>query len=127
FAGGGSMAHGCLEAATLPDAKGITATVIDPRWVKPLDEALVGAADGRRLVAVIEDNGRVGGVGNAVSRLLRDADVDVPVRNFGIRQRFLDHCKRAALLGRFVLNDQGLSRQITEAVAKRSSPVVSTS
>ncbi|GAA4505628.1 1-deoxy-D-xylulose-5-phosphate synthase [Nonomuraea ferruginea] len=125
--GVGPMAHVCLEAATLLDAQGISATVVDPRWVKPLDEALIGAAAGRRLVAVVEDNGRVGGVGDAVSRLLRDADVDVPVRNFGIPQRFLDHAKRAVILGRIGLNGQDLARQITEAVAKRSSQVVSPS
>src|SRR5690606_1822846 len=106
--GVGPMAHACLEAAALLDAQGISATVIDPRWVKPLDEALIGAAAGRKLVAVVEDNGRVGGVGDAVSRLLRDADLDVPVRNFGIPQRFLDHAKRAAILGRVGLNGQDL-------------------
>ncbi|WP_327046760.1 1-deoxy-D-xylulose-5-phosphate synthase [Microbispora sp. NBC_01189] len=116
----GSMAEICLEAATLLDAQGISATVVDPRWVKPLDKALVLAASAHRLVAVVEDNGRVGGVGDAVARLLRDADVDVPVRTYGVPQRFLDHAKRAKILSDIGLTGQDLARQITEAVARRS-------
>ncbi|NUT43062.1 MAG: 1-deoxy-D-xylulose-5-phosphate synthase [Thermoactinospora sp.] len=119
----GPMAQVALDAAVLLDAQGISATVVDPRWVKPLDEALVLAAAAHKLVAVVEDNGRVGGVGDAVSRLLRDNDVDVPVRTFGIPQRFLDHAKRAAILGQIGLTGQDLAREITEAVAKRSTPI----
>ncbi|MFC4113514.1 1-deoxy-D-xylulose-5-phosphate synthase [Nonomuraea zeae] len=119
--GVGPMAQLCMDAAVLLDAQGIATTVVDPRWVKPLDEALALAAGAHKLVAVVEDNGRVGGVGDAVARLLRDADVDVPVRTFGIPQEFLDHAKRAAILARIGLTGQDLARQITEAVAKRAS------
>ncbi|MEU6710268.1 1-deoxy-D-xylulose-5-phosphate synthase [Nonomuraea sp. NPDC046802] len=119
--GVGPMAQLCMDAAVLLDAQGISATVVDPRWVKPLDEALVLASSAHKLVAVVEDNGRVGGVGDAVARLLRDGDVDVPVRTFGIPQEFLDHAKRAAILGRVGLTAQDLARKITEAVAKRTS------
>ena len=72
-------------------ATGIGVTVVDPRWTKPVDEALVGAARQHRLVAVVEDNGRVGGFGDAVARLLRDHDVDMPVKTFGLPQEFLSH------------------------------------
>ncbi|SNS16898.1 1-deoxy-D-xylulose-5-phosphate synthase [Streptosporangium subroseum] len=116
----GPMAELCLEAAALLDAQGISATVVDPRWVKPLDEALVPAARAHKLVVVVEDNGRVGGVGDAVARTLRDADVDVPVRTYGIPQRFLEHAKRAKILGEIGLTSQDIAREITEAVAKRS-------
>ncbi|MGN9782881.1 1-deoxy-D-xylulose-5-phosphate synthase [Nonomuraea sp. ZG12] len=125
--GVGPMAQVCMEAAVLLDAQGITTTVVDPRWVKPLDEALTDAARTHRLVAVVEDNGRVGAVGDAVSRLLRDADCDVPVRSYGIPQEFLDHAKRGVILGRIGLTGQGLARQITEAVARRSPQVSSPS
>ncbi|MFI6903009.1 1-deoxy-D-xylulose-5-phosphate synthase [Nonomuraea sp. NPDC050394] len=123
--GVGPMAHICMDAAKLLDAQGITATVVDPRWVKPLDDALVVAAGAHKLVAVVEDNGKVGGVGDAVSRLLREADVDVPVRSYGIPQRFLDHAKRAKILGQIGLTGQDLAREITEAIAKRGAPIES--
>ncbi|WP_435826443.1 1-deoxy-D-xylulose-5-phosphate synthase [Nonomuraea dietziae] len=117
----GPMAQAAMEAAVLLDAQGISATVVDPRWVKPLDDALADAAAAHKLVAVVEDNGRVGGVGDAVARLLRDHDIDVPVRTFGIPQEFLDHAKRPKILGYAGLTGQDLARDITEAVAKRSS------
>jgi 1-deoxy-D-xylulose-5-phosphate synthase len=116
----GPMAEMCLEAAALLDAQGISATVVDPRWVKPMDEALVPAARAHKLVVVVEDNGRVGGVGDAVARTLRDADVDVPIRTYGIPQRFLEHAKRAKILSEIGLTSQDIAREITEAVAKRS-------
>ncbi|WP_345473575.1 1-deoxy-D-xylulose-5-phosphate synthase [Actinoallomurus oryzae] len=116
----GAMAGTAVEAAKLIGAHGIGVTVVDPRWVKPLDEKLVGLAAEHRLVAVVEDNVRVGGVGDAVARLLRDGDVDVPVRTFGIPQRFLDHAKRAQILTDIGLTPQGLARDITAAIARDS-------
>ena len=81
--GAGPMALTGLEVAERLAVHGIGVTVVDPRWTKPVDEALVGAARQHRMVAVVEDNGRVGGFGDAVARLLRDHDVDMPVKTFG--------------------------------------------
>jgi 1-deoxy-D-xylulose-5-phosphate synthase len=117
----GAMAGVAVEAATLIRAQGIGVTVVDPRWVKPLDEKLIGFAAEHRLVAVVEDNSRVGGVGDAVARLLRDGEVDVPVRTFGIPPAFLDHAKRAQILDDLGLTPQGLARDITAAVARGDS------
>ncbi|MCO5970567.1 1-deoxy-D-xylulose-5-phosphate synthase [Actinoallomurus soli] len=114
----GPMAGVAVEAARTIDAHGIGVTVVDPRWVKPLDAELPALAAGHRVVAVVEDNCRVGGVGDAVARALRDADVDVPVRTFGIPDRFLDHAKRAQILADMGLTPQGLARDITAATAR---------
>jgi 1-deoxy-D-xylulose-5-phosphate synthase len=111
------MGHG--SARRLAD-HGIGVTVIDPRWVKPVDEALVGAARRHRLVAVVEDNGRAGGFGDAVCRLLRDHDVEIPAKTFGLPQRFLAHGDRAQILDDAGLTPQHLAIQITEAVARRT-------
>jgi 1-deoxy-D-xylulose-5-phosphate synthase len=94
----GALAGTCLAAAALLRERGIGVTVVDPRWVKPVDEALPGLAAAHRMVAVVEDNGRAGGVGAAVSQALRDADIDVPLRNFGIPAQFLAHAKRGEVL-----------------------------
>ena len=64
----------------------IGVTVVDPRWTKPVDEVLVAAARQHRLVVTVEDNGRACGFGDAVARLLRDHDVDVPAKTFGVPQ-----------------------------------------
>jgi 1-deoxy-D-xylulose-5-phosphate synthase len=118
--GAGPMARACAEAADRLADHGIGVTVVDPRWVKPLDEALPAAAREHSLVVTVEDNGRVGGFGDAVARLLRDNDVDTPVRTFGLPQEFIEHGERAELLERFGLVPQQLARVITEMVASRS-------
>jgi 1-deoxy-D-xylulose-5-phosphate synthase len=119
--GAGPMALTSLKVAGRLVVHGIGVTVVDPRWTKPVDEALAEAARRHRLVAVVEDNGRTGGFGDAVSRLLRDRDVDVPVKGFGLPQEFLAHGTREQVLEEAGLTSQHLARQITEAVALRSS------
>ncbi|QKG20852.1 1-deoxy-D-xylulose-5-phosphate synthase [Actinomadura verrucosospora] len=114
----GAMATPAVEVGERLAAQGIGATVVDPRFVKPLDAALPAAAAAHSMVAVVEDNGRVGAVGDAVARLLRDEGVDVPVRTFGIPQEFLDHAKRDLILADCGLTPQDLARDITEAVAR---------
>ncbi|WP_131738192.1 1-deoxy-D-xylulose-5-phosphate synthase [Actinomadura roseirufa] len=117
----GSMGATALEAAELIAAQGIGVTVVDPRWVKPLDPELAVLARDHALVAVAEDNGRTGAVGDAAARLLRDSAVDTPIRTFGIPQEFLDHAARAEILADIGLTPQALARDITEAVARLTS------
>jgi 1-deoxy-D-xylulose-5-phosphate synthase len=116
--GAGPMAVVCVETAARLADQGIGVTVIDPRWVKPVDEALAGVAEGYRLVVTVEDNGRAGGFGDAVCRLLRDAGVGTPVKTYGLPQEFLAHAKREEILEDAGLVPQHLARQITEAVAR---------
>jgi 1-deoxy-D-xylulose-5-phosphate synthase len=105
----GPMAAQGLAGAELLAAEGIEATVVDPRWVKPLDPALVELARAHRAVVTVEDNGRTGGVGAAVSQALQDAGVTLPVRVLGIPREFLDHGKRPAILERLGLTAEGVA------------------
>ncbi|MET8832049.1 1-deoxy-D-xylulose-5-phosphate synthase [Streptomyces sp. NPDC004610] len=114
----GALAPMCLDIATLLDRQGISATVVDPRWVKPVDEALAPLAERHRVVVTVEDNSRVGGVGSAVAQALRDAGVDVPLRDFGIPPRFLDHASRAEVMAEIGLTAPDIARQVTGLVAK---------
>jgi 1-deoxy-D-xylulose-5-phosphate synthase len=118
--GVGPMALTSLDVAERLAVQGIGVTVVDPRWTKPVDPALVDVARGYRLVATVEDNGRSGGFGDAVSRLLRDHDVDVPVKTFGLPQEFLSPGTRQEVLDEAGLNPQDLARAITEAVVRRT-------
>ncbi|OKI01434.1 1-deoxy-D-xylulose-5-phosphate synthase [Streptomyces sp. CB02923] len=114
----GALAPMCLEIADLLDKQGISTTVVDPRWVKPVDAALPGLADGHRVVVTVEDNSRSGGVGSAVAQALRDAGVDVPLRDFGIPERFLDHASRKEILAEIGLTAPDIARQVTGLVSK---------
>ncbi len=114
----GALAPMCLEIAGLLDKQGITTTVVDPRWVKPVDEALAPLAEQHRVVVTVEDNSRVGGVGAAIAQTLRDAGIDVPLRDFGIPPRFLDHASRKEVLAEIGLTAPDIARQVTGLVAK---------
>ncbi|WP_206322561.1 1-deoxy-D-xylulose-5-phosphate synthase [Streptomyces sp. HNM0575] len=114
----GALAPMCLEIAELLDKQGISTTVVDPRWVKPVDEELAPLAEQHRVVVTVEDNGRSGGVGSAVAQSLRDANVDVPLRDFGIPERFLDHGSRADVMAEIGLTAPDIARQVTGLVAK---------
>ncbi|WP_328726472.1 1-deoxy-D-xylulose-5-phosphate synthase [Streptomyces sp. NBC_00259] len=114
----GALAPMCLEIADLLDKQGISTTVVDPRWVKPVDEALAPLAEQHRVVVTVEDNSRVGGVGAAVSQALRDAGVDLPLRDFGIPPRFLDHASRKEVMAEIGLTAPDIARQVTGLVAK---------
>ncbi|CAL9287275.1 1-deoxy-D-xylulose-5-phosphate synthase [Streptomyces sp. SudanB66_2053] len=114
----GALAPMCLEIASLLDRQGISTTVVDPRWVKPVDEAMAPLAAKHRVVVTVEDNSRVGGVGSAIAQALRDAGVDMPLRDFGIPPRFLDHASRAEVMAEIGLTAPDVARQVTGLVAK---------
>jgi 1-deoxy-D-xylulose-5-phosphate synthase len=114
----GAMAHDALEVADRIAAEGYRATVADPRWVTPVDPALVDLAARHRLVVTLEDGNRVGGVGSRVSQALRDAGIDVPARDVGIPPRFLDHGTVAEVRAEIGLTAQDVARNVVEWVAK---------
>ncbi|MEU5113534.1 1-deoxy-D-xylulose-5-phosphate synthase [Streptomyces longwoodensis] len=116
----GVMAPVCLQAADLLQARGIGCTVVDPRWVKPVDAALPHLAAEHRLVAVVEDNSRAAGVGSAVALALGDAEVDVPVRRFGIPEQFLAHAKRGEVLADIGLTPVEIAGRISASLALRA-------
>jgi 1-deoxy-D-xylulose-5-phosphate synthase len=114
----GPMAAVAVDAAGRLTDQGFSVTVVDPRWVKPIDPALAQAAARHRLVVTVEDNGTVGGFGDAVARLLREHDIDVPIRMFGLPQSFISHAERQEILADAGLTPQSLALSITEAVAR---------
>ena len=116
----GAFARLGLEVADRAADQGIGVTVVDPRWVAPVAPELLVLAASYRLVVVVEDGGHVGGVGARLSQALRDADVDVPVRDIGIPQRFHDHATRAQLLTDVGLTAQDIARRVVETVARQS-------
>lgn len=115
----GAFARLGLAAAERLADQGIGVTVVDPRWVVPVPEELVVLAESHRLVVTLEDSGRHGGFGSAMAAALRDADCDVPLRDLGIPQRFLEHGTRDEVLASIGLTAQDVARSVTEWAAGR--------
>ncbi|MGH1551959.1 transketolase C-terminal domain-containing protein [Streptomyces sp. L7] len=107
------MAEICPAAAERATQDGIRVTVVDPRWVKPVPEGLCALAAQHGLVVTVEDNGRIGGAGSAVAQALKEAGVQVPVRHFGLDQRFFQHGTRGEVLEESGVTPDDIARDIT--------------
>lgn len=121
----GTMVGASLDAAELLAARGIDAGVINCRFVKPLDGAMLEALAARypRLVTVEENTVR-GGFGGAVSEHLREQDV-LPgaLHHIGVPDRFLGHASRREVLDRAGLSPRGIAAQVREFIPPRMNPV----
>ncbi|MEV6346167.1 1-deoxy-D-xylulose-5-phosphate synthase [Actinoplanes sp. NPDC051851] len=123
----GSFAGLGLEAAERLAEQGYGVTVVDPRWVRPVPIELTGLAAQHRLVVTVEDGIRAGGVGDAVAAALRDANVRVPLRDFGVPAGFHPHGTRAQLLTSLGLTAQDIARDVTGVMSGLDESVEATS
>jgi len=114
----GALAGECLGLAERVVAQGIGVTVVDPRWVVPVESALIPLAARHRLVVTVEDGLRDGGVGAATATALRDAGVPTPVRMFGLPREFLSHASRAEVLAEAGLTAQELLGEVDAELAR---------
>ncbi|NUO55545.1 MAG: 1-deoxy-D-xylulose-5-phosphate synthase [Hamadaea sp.] len=110
--GVGSFAHTGVAIASLLAEQGIGVTVVDPRWVRPAPAELVDIARRHRLVVTVEDGVRDGGVGDAVSKLLRDHEVDVPLRDLGVEARWIPHGTRNEILAELGLTAPEIATKV---------------
>ncbi|MFI9404462.1 1-deoxy-D-xylulose-5-phosphate synthase [Nocardia sp. NPDC052316] len=115
----GSFAGPALEAADLLEAEGISVTVLDPRWVLPVSDTLVKLAENYRLVVTVEDGGLHGGIGSTVSARLRNSGLDIPTRDLGVPQQFLDHASRGEVHAELGLTAPDIARRIGGWLAAR--------
>jgi 1-deoxy-D-xylulose-5-phosphate synthase len=112
----GKLQDACAGAAEALEQEGVGVTLVDPRWVKPLDARLAALAASHRLVVTVEDNVLAGGFGSAVAEVLADAEVGVPLVRCGIPDRFLPHGKRDAVLAELGLDAVGVAERIRKAL-----------
>ncbi len=108
----GPMAQIAIDTANLLSAKGLKVSVVDPRWVKPINEDLIDLAKNFTHVATIEDGVKAGGVGSAISSKLREEVSTWSTMEFGLPTTFLDHAKRNNILKKFGLTAESISAQI---------------
>ncbi|MFT4519261.1 MAG: 1-deoxy-D-xylulose-5-phosphate synthase [Halioglobus sp.] len=106
---------GTLLPEALTAAQELSATVIDMRWVKPLDEALIQqVAREHSLVVTLEENAVAGGAGTAVNEYLAAQGISVSLLNLGLPDQFVEHGTHNNQLSWTGLNAEGISRSINK-------------
>ncbi|MDP9796947.1 1-deoxy-D-xylulose-5-phosphate synthase [Catenuloplanes nepalensis] len=108
----GAFAHLGVDVAARAAEQGYGVTVVDPRWVRPVPIELVALAREHRLVVTLEDGVRNGGVGDAVAKALRDAEVDVPLRDVGVPNDWHPYGTRAQILADLGITPQDVARDV---------------
>lgn len=112
----GAMAPISLEVAQRLSAHGVSATVVDPRWVLPVPGSLAELAAEHRFVVVIEDGVRSGGIGTLIRQSMREAGVDTALHEVGLPTEFLAHGSRGQVLERVGLTAQRIAQDTLASV-----------
>lgn len=120
----GALASIAVEAAAQAYREGVGVTVIDPRWVKPLPQAIVTMAQRYKQVVVMEDGIRHGGIGSTLAEQMRDAGVEIPVHTIGIPLTFIEHSKRAEILNDLGITAQQVARNLVELRTTGELPIM---
>ncbi|MCF8146333.1 MAG: 1-deoxy-D-xylulose-5-phosphate synthase [Deltaproteobacteria bacterium] len=108
----GSMVAPSLEAAAVLEKEGVSAGVVNCRFVKPLDSSLVDIAAASGRVLAVEENIRQGGLGGALLELFNDAGLrDVRVRRIGLPDKFVEHGPQDILRAKYGLDSAGILRE----------------
>ncbi len=116
----GSMVQPAREAGELLDA-----TVVNMRFVKPLDQALLQeVAAGHELLVTVEENVIAGGAGSAVREHLDAAGLDRPLLQLGLPDRFGEHGKREELLAALGLDRDGIVAAVQACREGRQPPAL---
>ncbi|MBD2067123.1 1-deoxy-D-xylulose-5-phosphate synthase [Leptolyngbya sp. FACHB-671] len=117
--GYGTMVYPAMQTAEILSEHGIEATVINARFVKPLDtELIVPLAKQIGRVVTLEEGCLMGGFGSAVAEALLDQDVTVPIKRIGVPDTLVDHAKPEESLAALGLTPP----QIAESILKTFSP-----
>ena len=110
---------GALVENTRAAADALDATLVNLRFVKPLDaELLLELADSHQAFVTVEDNTIVGGAGSAVAELLAANGVELPLLNLGLPDVFLEHGSREECLAMAGLDAAGIQKSIGDWLAK---------
>jgi 1-deoxy-D-xylulose-5-phosphate synthase len=109
------LAFGALVDSAQKIAERLDATVVNMRFVKPLDEKLVLSIAARhRAIITIEENAIMGGAGAGVGELLAAAGLLLPMLHIGIPDRFIEHGTRDTCLAHAGLDLAGLTTQVDQ-------------
>tara|TARA_R110000824_G_scaffold336_10_gene2323 strand:+ start:2295 stop:4184 length:1890 start_codon:yes stop_codon:yes gene_type:complete len=116
------LVFGTLLKAAEVSAQELNATLVDMRFVKPLDEDLLRElAASHHLLVTVEENVIKGGAGSAVNEFLHAAGITTNVLNLGLPDRFLDQGKAEQMLADCGLDSSGITAAIIDKLHKTES------
>ena len=114
----GSMVAPALEAAESLSLQGVEGTVVNARFVKPVDtELVVDLATRIKCIVTVEENTLSGGFGNYVNDAVRQADIcDVIIRNVGVPDVFVEHGAQDFIRSKYGLDARGIIKKVLEII-----------
>jgi 1-deoxy-D-xylulose-5-phosphate synthase len=115
----GSMVSPSLDAAKMLEKDGVEATVVNARFVKPLDEDLIlSLLDDHRLIVTVEEAYLAGGFGSAIMELLESKGLQdqVKVVRMGVPDKIVTHGDPRLLLAKFGLDADGIQARTLESI-----------
>ncbi len=113
------LSFGALTRSCAKAAKETGATLVNMRFVKPLDEKLLKElAKTHKYFITVEDNTIVGGAGSAVNEFVLNNNLEVKINNLGLPDKFLSHGKREEILAEVGLDEEGIFKLIFEFIKK---------
>ena len=120
----GASVYPALEAAKELEKQGFSATVVNARFVKPLDEPLIlNLATQHGRILTVEENVLAGGFGSAVLELLADQDLfGVHVKRLGIPDIFMEHGTQDILRKKYELDAAGILKHALAALSQPAQP-----
>jgi len=105
------LSFGHLLPDALAAAEKLNATVVDMRFVKPLDEELIlQLVKSHSAIITLEENTLLGGAGSAVNEFLAASNSKVTIKNIGIPDRFIQHGNTLDLKAEIALNQDGITK-----------------
>ena len=113
------LAFGSLVAAAEAAGEALDATVVNMRFVKPLDiDLIIELAGNHSLLVSIEENAVIGGAGAEIERVLGERGLNVAVLRLGLPDRFIDHGEQGQLLAELGLDKDGIVRSVRERLTQ---------
>jgi 1-deoxy-D-xylulose-5-phosphate synthase len=115
------LVFGTLLKPALEVGEMLDATVVNMRFVKPLDESLIAQLAGTHdLLVTVEDNVVRGGAGSAVAESLAQQDIAARILHLGLPDRFVDHGDQSQLMAQIGLDRDGIRKSIELRLADRA-------
>ncbi|MCX5802393.1 MAG: 1-deoxy-D-xylulose-5-phosphate synthase [Proteobacteria bacterium] len=111
----GNQVYPSLSAASELEEEGILCTVINGRFIKPMDREMLSALSKHaKKILTVEENAIMGGFGSGVLEILSEEGIAVPVKNIGIPDTFLPHGSQSMLRKSLGLDKEGIKKAVRQ-------------